>query len=79
MKRLNLIKRIGLILLGVAALIILLPLIILSLEVVLVTGPLLLIGVVGAKLPALAHHFHTWWGDHHWVFHRHSGPRLRTH
>jgi hypothetical protein len=78
MRWLNLIKGAGLILLGVPALVILLPLIILSLEVVLLTGLLILVGALGAKLAPGWHHLHAWWGNRHWALHRHPGPKLRA-
>lgn len=76
MRWLKLLERTGLLLVGVLALIILLPLIILSLEVVLITGFLMLIGALGAKLSAGAHHLYTWWGGHRLAPHKYSGPKL---
>jgi hypothetical protein len=75
----NFIKLTGLILLGVAVLIVLLPVIILSLEVVLIAAGLLLAGFLSVKLKLGAQHLYTWFDQHHWIIHRHSGPNLRIH
>ena len=77
MWRHNSIKLIGLMLLGVAALIILLPILILSFQVVLLTGLLISAGALGAALFSGARHLHTWLERHHWLAHRHSGLSLR--
>ena len=76
MRWLKLIERTGLLLVGVLALIILLPLIILSLEVVLITGFLMLIGALGAKFSTGAHRLHTRWGGPRWAPYKYSGPKL---
>jgi len=78
MRWLKLIELVGLILLGAAALVILLPLIVLSLQVVAIAGLLLVAGACGARLSAGAAHLHTWFEKHHWTIHKHSGPRLRA-
>jgi len=76
---LKLIELIGLILLGAVTLVVLLPLIILSLQVVVVTSFLLAVGAVGVWLSQGATHLYAWFEKHHWVIHKHSGPPgLRT-
>jgi hypothetical protein len=72
----NLLEHTGLFLVGLLAVIILLPLIILSLEVVLITGFLMLIGALVVKPLSGAHHLRSWRADHRWALHRHSGPRF---
>lgn len=74
MRWLKLIELIGLILLGAAALVILLPLIVLSLQIVIVAGLLLAVGAFGAWLSDGMAYLHIWFEKHHWVMHKGSGP-----
>ena len=71
---LKLIKLISLMLLGVAAAVVLLPFIILSLQVVVIAGFLLAVGALGAWLSKGAAHLYLWFEKHHWVIHKHTGP-----
>ena len=75
---LNLILRIGLVLLGVLALLVFSPLILFSLEVVVAAAFLMLIGAVGVKLWSGLHRLHAWCDSHHWLFRRHDGPKLKV-
>jgi hypothetical protein len=77
MRGLNLIQLTGLILLGAITLVVLVPVIAISLQVILLTSFLMLAGLIGAKLGSGLRHLRAWAEGHHWAIHRHSGPGLR--
>jgi hypothetical protein len=75
MRWVDVIEFIGLILLSLLAVVLLLPLIVLSLQIVAVTGVLFAVGAFCAWLPTEAAHVHAWLAGHHHMTHRVTARR----
>jgi hypothetical protein len=69
MRWVDVIEFVGLVLLGLLAVVLLLPLIVLSLQIVVVTGLLFAAGLIYSWLAGEAAHIHAWFTEHHRMTH----------
>lgn len=75
MRWVDVIELIGLILLALLAVVLLLPLIVLSLQIVVVVGLLFAGGLFYSWLSGEAAHVHAWFAEHHRLTHRVTARR----
>jgi len=76
MRWVDVIQFVGLVLLALLAVVLLLPLIVLSLQIVAVTALLFAAGLFYSWLSGEAAHIHAWFAEHHRMTHRVTARRV---